>query len=271
MKRLADRLETPRRHRASREAVLGDGERRHCRPGVPARRTCSSAATQSASRLWPASARSRSSACSWLHASRYTRVEHSASYTSQHARMRVSRSISSPRAVRDTRIRRVARDGRAPSGARRRGSRRARAPAARRARRACGSMSYSSGSSGPGFFRISSGTESFPMSWSRPPIARLAQPPRRQSQLLSHLHRQHRHAAGVTLGVRVLLRQPLHQRMDPRARGTTPRRRPARPPGGRRPADRDCAERHRSSATGAPTSTTPTSSSPCPTHQPISP
>src|SRR5918996_1116629 len=72
----------------------------------------------------------------------------------------------------------------------------------------------SSSSSAAGFFRIRSGTESFPMSCSRPPIASAR---RSKAKLFAHLHGAKGDAPRVLLGGLVLLGQALHEGVDPRA------------------------------------------------------
>src|SRR5262245_6499647 len=69
----------------------------------------------------------------------------------------------------------------------------------------------SSSVSGPGFFRIASGTASLPMSWSRPPIAR---PAGREAELVTDLRRPQRDAARVLLRVGVLVGELDEERAD---------------------------------------------------------
>ncbi len=77
--------------------------------------------------------------------------------------------------------------------------------------------SYSSLSSGPGFFRIESGTESLPMSWTSAADRERSQPARREAELLADLDGAQRDAARVLLGVLVLLGEPERDRADVRA------------------------------------------------------
>ena len=85
-------------------------------------------------------------------------------------------------------------------------------------------------SSGPGFWRISSGTLSLPMSCSSPPTARWRRSDGRQLELLGDARGEQGDAAGVLLGRRVPVGEPHEQRRGRGCRGRPPRRRPARSP-----------------------------------------
>src|SRR3954451_11828531 len=77
--------------------------------------------------------------------------------------------------------------------------------------------SNSSSVSLPGLFRMSSGTESLPMSCSSPADGQVAACGRRQLELLADLGGEQGDAAGVLLGRDVGARDPHHQGADARA------------------------------------------------------
>ena len=93
----------------------------------------------------------------------------------------------------------------------------------------------------------------------------LAQPRRREPELLPNLHCQVSDASGVAFGVRVLLRQEADEPTDLRAEegllGGDELGAAKVPASGR-----EGEERKRSAATGAPTRRTPATSSPWPSH-----
>ena len=72
-------------------------------------------------------------------------------------------------------------------------------------------IANSASSSAPGFCRIEFGTDSLPMSWSRPPIASARSRAPVKPELLADRNRECGDAAGVLLGRAVLLREPDHQ------------------------------------------------------------
>ena len=123
----------------------------------------------------------------------------------------------------------------------------------------------------PASCRIRSGTDSLPMSCSRPPIASARSRLGGEAELLADLDGAERDAAGVLLGRGVLLVRAAASASGRARRGTPPPARRARRRAGRRRA----ARRRRSSAAGRPRPATPTMSDPgssakWPIHQPRS-